>query len=229
MNLFILAKAAKAAASDHNDKHVIKMILECAQLLYTCWHFGRSDVQWQADAFPKHCRKCDAFNIDCKTCTKCVFKPYRATHRNHPIAIWTRMNKSHYDYTVDLGLSLCEEYTRRYGKVHRTQMHLEMFKKMGFPTHVGKETYTPPKHKTATYNTPEGTEYFYCAINDELWPKCATYTEDGRLDCIATYRAYYQAKDMDHKWCRGTQEPPVWFKRKRDDVDEPNAKRIKVI
>lgn len=51
--------------------------------------------------------------------------PYRATHKNHPSAIWARSNKSNYRWLCELGMELCKEYTYRYGKIHKTQQHLE--------------------------------------------------------------------------------------------------------
>ena len=52
--------------------------------------------------------------------------PYRKTHVNHPISIWVRHNESHYNWTCNYGLALCAEYTRRYGKIHKTQYHLDV-------------------------------------------------------------------------------------------------------
>jgi hypothetical protein len=51
--------------------------------------------------------------------------PYRQTHKNHPSAIWARSNKSNYVWLCELGMELCNEYTHRYGKIHKTQQHLE--------------------------------------------------------------------------------------------------------
>ena len=88
MNIFYLDKNPKLCAQYHVDRHVVKMILETAQLLSTAhWLTGGEG-------------------------------PYRATHKNHPSAIWARSNKSNYNWLCKLGLELCEEYTYRYGKVH---------------------------------------------------------------------------------------------------------------
>jgi hypothetical protein len=50
---------------------------------------------------------------------------YRKTHINHPCAIWTRESLNNYEWLCQLGLALCTEYTFRYGKIHKTQSHLE--------------------------------------------------------------------------------------------------------
>jgi len=68
--------------------------------------------------------------------------PYRATHKNHPSAVWTRSNTSNYKWLCKLGLELCKEYTYRCGKIHKTQQHLEWLTKNipNLPT----GSFTPP-------------------------------------------------------------------------------------
>jgi hypothetical protein len=94
MNIFFLSFNPRIAAEHHCDKHVVKMILETAQLLYTAHE---------------------------------VLPPgaYKKTHLNHPCAIWTRESKDNYKWLCQLGLALCKEYTFRYGKIHKTQAHIE--------------------------------------------------------------------------------------------------------
>ena len=95
MNIFYLNKEPKLCAQYHVDKHVVKMILETAQLLSTThWVLGGEG-------------------------------PYKQTHKNHPSAIWARSNKSNYTWLCELGMELCKEYTHRYGKTHKTQKHIE--------------------------------------------------------------------------------------------------------
>jgi len=95
MNIFYLDSDPKVCAQYHVDKHVVKMILETAQLLSTThWVTGSEG-------------------------------PYRVTHKNHPSAIWARSNKSNYVWLCELGMELCKEYTYRYEKTHKTQQHLE--------------------------------------------------------------------------------------------------------
>lgn len=187
MNLFLIGYTAKDVASNHCDKHVIKMILEIAQLLYTAWWCSRPKVM-QNVVHPK---------------------PYRATHKNHPTAIWVRAHPNHYHFAAMVGLELCREYTRRYGKVHKTQQHIERLAQMGAAPSV-EETYTPPVHKCATTGLPEGVHFFHCAVADELFPQCARYT-DGQLNAVETYRAYYKTKGWKMKWNRGKEQSPTWY------------------
>ena len=86
----------------HADKHVVKMILEYAQLLCTTHHL------------------CGAKTFDDEQ--KAVL--YRPTHQNHPSALWVRQSHWHYDWLYQLFVCLCDEYTHRYGKVHLTDKKL---------------------------------------------------------------------------------------------------------
>ena len=116
MNIFFLSLDPADAARLHCDKHVVKMILETAQLLYTAhWMCGTS--------MPENA--------------------YRKTHPNHPSAKWARESAANYRWLCRLGLELCEEYTFRYGKHHKTEEHLVwlcMHIPQGLP-----EPWTPPK------------------------------------------------------------------------------------
>ena len=101
MNIFFLDIDPEICAKYHVDKHVVKMIIELAQLLCTAHHIIGSD------------------NEDFKI-------PYKKTHVNHPSAIWVRQGLYNYVWTVNLGLELCKEYTYRYEKVHKTEQYLQM-------------------------------------------------------------------------------------------------------
>jgi len=46
--------------------------------------------------------------------------PYRRTHYNHPSTVWSRMSKENYTWLIEHGYSICEEYSYRYGKQHKS-------------------------------------------------------------------------------------------------------------
>jgi hypothetical protein len=98
MNIFFLDLDVNKCAKDHCDKHVVKMILETAQLL------------------------CGVHHIDSHNTSHV---PYKLSHKNHPCAIWTRYSLTNYLYLCELGLALCKEYTNRYGKRHKSQEVIE--------------------------------------------------------------------------------------------------------
>lgn len=86
MNIFYLDSNPTLCAKYHNDKHVVKMILETAQLLCGVhWVTGKE-------------------------------APYKLSHKNHPCSIWVRSSLENYLWLCELGLELCDEYTYRYGK-----------------------------------------------------------------------------------------------------------------
>ena len=92
MNIFYLHKDPRKAAEYQYNKHVVKMILESAQMLCTAHHhYGNGD------------------NV-----------PYKKAHYNHPSTIWVRDNIENYAWLYRHMLALGEEYTKRYGKTHLT-------------------------------------------------------------------------------------------------------------
>jgi hypothetical protein len=93
MNIFYLSEDPEQAAKYMYNKHVVKMILESAQLLCTAHIISDGEA---ADV------------------------PYKATHKNHPSAIWARESVSNYIWLYDHMIALGNEYTRRYGKKHLT-------------------------------------------------------------------------------------------------------------
>lgn len=95
MNIFVLDTDQKKAAQMHNDKHVVKMILETAQLLCTVHHMTKSDE--------------DRESI-----------PYKINHKNHPCSIWARECKENYLWLQKFGEELFKEYVHRYGKYHKS-------------------------------------------------------------------------------------------------------------
>lgn len=91
MNIFFLEYDDDLIAKSHCDKHVVKMILESAQLL-------------SASSFKAG-----------------LVQGYKPTHKNHPMTIWSGESLSNWLWLKKLALELCAEYTYRYGKVHKSE------------------------------------------------------------------------------------------------------------
>ena len=96
MNIFYLNKDPKKAAVIQYNKHIVKMILESAQMLCTAHHHYAESYNYK------------------------TFVPYKKAHYNHPSTIWARGNKSQYLWLYNHMVALGEEYTDRYGKEHLT-------------------------------------------------------------------------------------------------------------
>jgi hypothetical protein len=111
MNIFYLDKSPKKCAEYHNDKHVIKMILELAQLLSTA-HRVLDGTEYTD--LTSNGRRIKRWRLDDKREPALM----KATHINHPSAIWCRETNENYTWLYHLWFHLCEEYTYRYGKIH---------------------------------------------------------------------------------------------------------------
>ena len=116
MNIFYLHKDPRVAAEMSCDKHVVKMILESAQLLSTC-HRVQDGTEWyDKTANGRRIKR-----------WKMVKNPnmentlYKAAMINHPSAVWVRQSSRHYKWLYRLFMWLCVEYTYRYGKIHATE------------------------------------------------------------------------------------------------------------
>jgi len=92
MNIFALDVSPVTSAEIQHDKHVVKMILESAQML------------------------CSVFDNE-----KYDDIPYKRTHYNHPCTVWTRTGIHNFNWLVVHGTALCHEYTHRFKKVHKSQ------------------------------------------------------------------------------------------------------------
>jgi hypothetical protein len=118
MNIFYLDKNPQLCAQYHCDKHVVKMIIEYAQLLSTAHRLcdgiesrgssksGKRQVRvWKLDDSRENCL-------------------YLASHVNHPSNIWTRSSIENYNWLWKLWYNLCKEYEKRYDKKHSSWIKL---------------------------------------------------------------------------------------------------------
>ena len=95
MNIFYLHKNPYKAAQYQYNKHVVKMILESAQMLCTAHHcYGSAEQQ---------------ANV-----------PYKQAHLNHPSTVWARQSRETYMWLYYHMIGLGNEYTKRYNKQHLT-------------------------------------------------------------------------------------------------------------
>ncbi len=113
MNIFYVDSDPEVAARNMVDRHVVKMILETAQLLSTAHRvIDGEEYVGQSQSGRKAKRWRLSGNVDAIM--------YAATHINHPSAVWVRENSANYDWLYDHLLALGREYTYRYGRTHLT-------------------------------------------------------------------------------------------------------------
>ena len=114
MNIFYLDHDTQICAEMHNNKHCVKMILEYAQLLSTA-HRVLDGVE--LNCLSDSGRKKKFWTLgDSRD-----YKLYKATHINHPSAVWARKTHQNYIWLSQLLHALCKEYTYRYGKIHKVE------------------------------------------------------------------------------------------------------------
>ena len=99
MNIFFLDIDPEVCAEYHCDKHVVKMLLEIVQLLFTAHH--------------NHGTPKELLN----------YKPIK--NKKHPMCIWIQLSVNNYLYSARLGLCLAKEYTKRYSKIHSCEKHVK--------------------------------------------------------------------------------------------------------
>lgn len=137
MNIFYLDKQPQQCAEQHCDKHVVKMILEYAQLLSTAHRVLDGNV---CTGISKTGRKQTSYVLsDSRESTL-----YRATHINHPSAAWVRQSAKNYHYLHLLLYYSCKEYTRRYGKVHKVERDDILGHLYAMPENIPQGTFTEP-------------------------------------------------------------------------------------
>lgn len=89
MNIFVTYSCPVLSAQALDNKRVIKMILETAQMLSTAMHIVGAPGT-----------------------------VYKATHANHPCSVWAHETQGNYQWMLDHFIALLDEYGYRYNKVH---------------------------------------------------------------------------------------------------------------
>jgi hypothetical protein len=181
MNLFVLDNCPVEAARLQCDKHVVKMIVESAQMLSTV-HRMLDGVQTRAPSKSG------------KTMSKAWTLPdsrddilYRAVHMHHPCTIWTAESNNNYNWHYVHFVALCDEYQYRYGKVHATDILLRDALK------------NPPMNIPVGYKTPQ-------PLAMKANPECIDYK-----DIVGSYRKFYQTKQDRFKMSWTKRPVPEWF------------------
>ena len=184
MNIFILDKDPRIAAQMQCDRHVVKMIVESAQMLSTA-HRMLDGVETRRKSksgktMSKYWELPDAREASL----------YKAVHMGHPCTVWTMHSDNNYLWHYEHFIALCKEYTYRYGKVHATDTKLR--KSLAkIPTNIN-----------------EGFKYmlspFALAMNAN--PECIY---EG--DPVKSYKKYYQTKQDNFKMVWTKRKIPEWF------------------
>lgn len=193
MNIFILDPQPQTAAEMHCDKHVVKMIVETAQLLSAAHRLLDGNPKIFTAEFRGKLKRKKLYllpgenwqfdNVSGKFLilnAKC----YKATHFNHPCAVWARSTSENYRWLVTLLQHLCAEYTRRYRRVHVVETQLLPFL----------------LHLPANIQQGDSTDFCQCMPVKYQVPD----------DAVAAYHAFYLGEKFRFaKWT--DRQVPVWF------------------
>lgn len=122
MNIFLLDLDPKKAAEAHADKHVVKMLLEACQLLYTAhWAFAYPKLlDCKAPIHLSKAQKVLSVPESFATAPVSLTRPnesgFRPCHIHHPCAKWVRESLDNYEFTARLAVELADEFKFRYPK-----------------------------------------------------------------------------------------------------------------
>jgi len=187
MNIFVLGDDPKEYVRYYVNSHVIKMPLEYSQLLSTAvreWDGRLVEIKNAKNKiqrfkllpgeFVQYNPEKDRFFVVGNIIPL-------STHTNHPCSIWTRHSIENFNKLKHLAKCLGDEYTYRYGKVHKSTTILH---------------YIPDP-----VNFPENPESaFPCAMPEE-------YITDN---VVESYRRYYAlGKKHIHFWKKRSK--PYWI------------------
>ncbi len=126
MNIFFLSFDVIECAKLYCDQHVIKILLEIVQMLYTA-----HDQEFVKKFAPYNKLK--------------TRRGYKGAHKNHPMTMWVRESRKNYNFAVNLGTSLAIEYNNRFNKIHACSKHIMWL-------HDNIPTFSNEKSKTAVYS-----------------------------------------------------------------------------
>ena len=123
---------ASECARMYCDQHVIKILLEITQMLYTAWHMCGE---------PFH-----------PPLSKSGKRGYRPAHKNHPMCMWVRYSRRTYRFAARLGMALAIEYNARFRKCHACTKHI-LWLYTNVPPFFSREK--SPKAYYGSYDVPQ--------------------------------------------------------------------------
>jgi hypothetical protein len=136
VNIFYLSPDPQKCAEMHLDKHVVKMIIEYAQLMSTAHRVldGEEYIDLTANG-----RKYKRWRMADKHMENGLMK---SCHVHHPSNVWVRASKANYIWLNRMWNYLLLEYTHRYGKRHACADRVEFL--IDAPKNIPIVSFTPP-------------------------------------------------------------------------------------
>lgn len=181
MNIFFLSWNIKKCVRWYFNSHVIKMIIEYAQLLSTAhWYLDNNNNNKNIEHWFEN------------------GLIYKQTHINHPCSIWIREHINNYRFLAKLAKELCKEYYFRYGKDknkhHKTEIiinHLLINEPINIP------------NNNLSYNIG--------GMYNVTKPPQAMPDKYKDKNTIEAYRNYYLGEEKSHLTFWKNRKQPIWF------------------
>jgi len=186
VNLFILDKDPVIAAQLQCDKHVVKMIVESAQMLSTTHRM----LDGKLAKVPSKSGKSNVKAWTLPDEREDIL--YKAVHTAHPCTVWTTKSNNNYNWHYVHFTALCDEYKYRYGKTHSTDTLLREILK------------TPPRNIEVGYLTQQ-------PLAMKSNPECMFPN-----DPVKSYRMFYQTKQDRFKMSWTKRPIPEWFEVRQE-------------
>ena len=173
MNIFILHYNPVIAARMYCDKHSPKMVVELLQQL--------------GSAVIRHGATPDMMPLTKKG------TPLKGGYHHHPCTRWCGDSRANYVWASRHAVELCEEYTRRFGKVHFCEKGIR---------HLAEMSEVIPEGEL----TPFGRAFDKTNPDHDEW-----YDED-KYTAVEAYRLYYHTKRFANGPPRWDRAPtPTWW------------------
>lgn len=153
MNIFYLDHDVSRVAYDLCDKHIVKMIVESAQMLSSVKRMYDGDKNFQLGADDAH-----------------LYQMLGKAHIKHPSTQWTMLNTSTYQWHVSLFAAMLTEYERRYARQHSAHTMLDLFeevpKRLATGQFVDPYPAMKPEYLKLSLSVADRYRTFYCG---EKW------------------------------------------------------------
>lgn len=120
----------------HCDKHVVKMIIEYAQLMSTAHRILDGEEYIDKTSNGRRIRRWRHSEPQME------IGLMKASHINHPSAVWVRYSRENYIWLYNMWYYLLKEYTHRYGKKHACSKYMDFLYLP--PLNITKKYFTTP-------------------------------------------------------------------------------------
>jgi hypothetical protein len=136
VNIFYLNPDPKICAEMHCNKHVVKMIIEYAQLMSTAHRVLDGEEYYALSVNGRRIKRWRMTDL------KYENGLMKASHVHHPSNVWVRQSRQNYMWLNQMWNYLLLEYTHRYGKRHACADRMEFL--YVWPKNIPDVPFTPP-------------------------------------------------------------------------------------